>query len=84
MKPDARTRWHCRRGMLENDWLLQNFLTSGYEELDAEGREAFARLLEYPDDLLLQLVLGNHVSADAGIARLVPQIRAATAHSPTA
>lgn len=77
--PDARTRWRCRRGMLENDLLLGSFLEQGYDELDQEGRDAFERLLGYPDNLLLDLVLGRQQTVDAGIARLVPLIRAAAA-----
>jgi antitoxin CptB len=77
--PDARTRWRCRRGMLENELLLGRFLDQGYESLDQEGRDAFERLLGYPDNLLLDLVLGRQATVDAGIARLVPLIRAATA-----
>jgi antitoxin CptB len=79
MLPDARTRWHCRRGMLENDLLLGCFLDHGYDRLDQEGRDAFERLLAYPDNLLLDLVLGRQGTVDAGIARIVPLIRAAAA-----
>lgn len=79
MKPDTQTRWRCRRGMLENDLLLKGFLDHGYDQLDQEGRDAFERLLGYPDNLLLDLVLGRQATVDAGIARLVPRIRAAVA-----
>lgn len=79
MMPDARIRWRCRRGMLENDLLLGRFLDQGYDELDQEGRDAFERLLAYPDNLLLDLVLGRQDTVDAGIGRLVPLIRAAAA-----
>ncbi|WP_043740333.1 succinate dehydrogenase assembly factor 2 [Thioalkalivibrio nitratireducens] len=79
MRPDARTRWRCRRGMLENDLLLGRFLDHGYDQLDQEGRDAFERLLGYPDDVLLQVVLGRQETVDPGIARLVPIIRAAAA-----
>jgi len=77
--PDTQTRWRCRRGMLENDLLLRAFLEEGYDKLDQEGRDAFDRLLGYPDNLLLDLVLGRQQTVDAGIARLVPLIRAAAA-----
>ena len=77
--PDARTRWRCRRGMLENDLLLNSFLEHGYDGLDQEGRDAFERLLGYPDNLLLDLLLGRQATVDKGIARLVPLIRAAAA-----
>lgn len=65
--------------MLENDLLLSSFLEQGYDALDQEGRDAFERLLGYPDNLLLDLVLGRQQTVDTGIARLVPLIRAATA-----
>ena len=77
--PDTQTQWRCRRGMLENDLLLRAFLDHGYDVLDQEGRDAFERLLGYPDNLLLDLVLGRQQTVDAGIARLVPLIRAAAA-----
>ncbi len=80
--PDTRTRWRCRRGMLENDLLLGRFLDHGYDRLDQEGRDAFERLLAYPDNLLLDLVLGRQTTVDSGIAHLVPLIRATTSDRP--
>ncbi len=81
-EPDSRTRWRCRRGMLENDWLLGEFLAQGYAQLDQEGRNAFERLLDYPDNVLYEVVMGRQTTADAGIARLAPLIRAAAAAAP--
>jgi antitoxin CptB len=55
MKQDAhfnRLRWQCRRGMLELDLLLLEFLERHYAELDEANREDFAALLEYPDQTL--------------------------------
>jgi len=43
-----RLRWHCRRGMLELDLLLEGFLDEGYTDLDDDGRRLFARLLDFP------------------------------------
>ncbi|WP_018936565.1 succinate dehydrogenase assembly factor 2 [Thioalkalivibrio sp. ALJ24] len=68
--------------MLENDWLLGQFLAHGYAQLDQEGRDAFDRLLDYPDNVLFAVVMGRQTTADAGIARLVPLIRAAAAAAP--
>ena len=82
MEADSRTRWRCRRGMLENDWLLGQFLAHGYAQLDQEGRNAFERLLDYPDNVLLDVVMGRQTTVDAGIARLVPAIRAAAQAAP--
>lgn len=69
--------------MLENDLLLQAFLANGYDALGQEGRDAFERFLDYPDDLLWQIVTGQQQTTDSGIAALVPLLRAAAsaAHS---
>ena len=69
--------WRARRGMLELDCLLQSFLRHGYDATDATSRKAFVSLLEYPDAVLLELLLGGSVTADPEIARVVEQIRTA-------
>ena len=55
----AQLKWRCRRGMLELDTLLQRFLKAGYAELDARQRKVFFELLDYPDQELLELLLGQ-------------------------
>ena len=68
-------RWQCRRGMLELDLLLNNFVDKGVDDLNAEQKQSFEMLLSYPDQTLLDLLLGNAVSSDASIASLVQQIQ---------
>jgi antitoxin CptB len=68
-------RWQCRRGMLELDLLLNNFVDNKAEHLTAEQKQVFELLLSYPDQTLLDLLLGNTVSSDSNIATLVNQIR---------
>jgi antitoxin CptB len=77
-----RLRWSCRRGMLELDLLLDAFLRHGFLKLDARGREAFERLLDYPDTTLLQLLMGQMQSSDRDVAHVVEHIRQ-TAHHPS-
>lgn len=48
-----RLRWQCRRGLLELDLLLGNFLESGYAALDAEKKAQFSTLLDCSDQDLL-------------------------------
>ena len=76
----ARLQWRCRRGMLELDLLLRNFLQYGYNDLNHRGRRAFATLLEYPDAVLLELLMGRATSTDSEITRVVDSIRASSAH----
>ncbi len=68
-------RWQCRRGMLELDLLLNNFVDKGAKNLNTEQKQVFEMLLSYPDQTLLDLLLGNSVSSDAAIASLVQQIQ---------
>lgn len=71
----GRLRWQCRRGMLELDLLLEGFLEHQYPTLDASGRQAFGRMLEFPDQLLLEWLTGKIVPADPELRRLVQAIR---------
>lgn len=67
--------WRCRRGMLELDLLLNSFLHNKYQELGLSARQAFKQLLEYPDAVLFDLLMGHSVTADQEIADVVKKIR---------
>ena len=69
-------RWQCRRGMLELDLLLNNFVDKEVKNLTAEQKQTFELLLSYPDQTLLDLLLGNSVSSDLSIATIVQKIQA--------
>ncbi len=68
-------RWQCRRGMLELDLLLNNFVDKKLNKLSTQQKQTFELLLSYPDQTLLDLLLGNAVSGDSVIAMLVQQIQ---------
>ena len=70
-----RLAWQCRRGMRELDVLLNGFLTRRYARLDANERDSFARLLEYPDAVLLEWLMGRMIPADKDVADIVQEIR---------
>ena len=70
-----RLRWHCRRGMLELDLLLAGFLEERYPGVAPEQQRLFARLLDYPDQVLSDWLSGNSVPGDAAMRALVAQIR---------
>lgn len=77
----GRVRWQCRRGMLELDLLLRRFVDSAYSDLSDEERNAFVRLLEYPDDTLLELLMGRMTSMEGAIDGVIEKIRAAQHHA---
>jgi antitoxin CptB len=70
-----RLAWQCRRGMRELDVLLNGFLEQHFEGLDARERDSFARLLEYPDTVLIECLMGRMVPADRDVASIVQDIR---------
>ena len=70
-----RLAWQCRRGMRELDVLLNSFLKHRYVRLDARERDSFARLLEYPDAVLLEWLMGRMIPADKDVADIVQEIR---------
>ena len=71
----ARMRWKCRRGMLELDLLFKGFLDTGYTQLDADQRCCFDRMLDYPDAVLLEWLMGRISPTDKDVANLVNKIR---------
>ncbi len=74
-----RLRWQCRRGMLEVDLLLKRFLDAGFSSLDQAQKSAFADLLEYPDHVLVEWLMGRQRPSDERLAHVVDCIRDAPA-----
>jgi antitoxin CptB len=58
-----RLRWRGRRGLLENDLLIQRFLDREGDALNAADVQALGRLLELPDPVLFELLLGRQPPA---------------------
>ena len=54
-----RLRWLARRGLLENDLIITRFFERYQDSLDAEQVAALGRLLELPDNELLDLLLAR-------------------------
>lgn len=71
----SRLRWACRRGMLELDVLLGNFLESGYSQLDDADKLIFIRLLECADPEIFAWLMGKETPADNELARITEIIR---------
>jgi antitoxin CptB len=54
-----RLRWNCRRGLLENDLVLEKFLEHHAESLDDVHLAALNKLLELDDNSLWSLLSGR-------------------------
>ena len=67
--------WACRRGMLELDVLLGNFLKGAYGSLSLEDKQAFTDLLSYPDPDLFAWLLGQSIPEDKELANITGMIR---------
>lgn len=68
-------KWRCRRGMLELDILLNSYLDKNYNTMSQQQGDIFSEVLDYPDQVLFDLLLGNMQSSDARVSRLVSEIQ---------
>jgi antitoxin CptB len=76
-----RLRWRARRGLLENDLIIERFLDRFETSLDEAQVAALMRLLELSDNELLDLLLARTEPGPALAGdddrRLLDQLRAA-------
>ena len=54
---------------------LLGFLKRRYPQLGAGDIDTFTRLLEYPDSVLLEWLMGHMVPSDKDVAHIVREIR---------
>jgi len=60
-----RLRWRARRGLLENDLLLERFFRDWEDRLSLSDHNGLAQLLNLTDNDLLDLLLGRAEPQDA-------------------
>lgn len=70
-----RLRWRCRRGLLENDLVLERFLDAHAPRLEGERLAAFKILLEHSDEELWGLVCGRAECRDPALGEVVQLLR---------
>lgn len=75
IEPLSRLQWACRRGMLELDVLLSNFLTEKYQHLPTADQILFAKLLTYADPDLFSWLLGKSSPLEPDLIKIVGLIR---------
>lgn len=69
------TKWKCRRGMLELDILLNQFVEKEYETLSEDQVVVLGMMLDYPDQVLYDLLLEKMNTSDQSVSELVSMIR---------
>lgn len=57
-----RLRWQCRRGMLELEIVLNDFLEYHYDELSEDKKHMFVDLLTLIDPLLYDYLMGTQIA----------------------
>jgi antitoxin CptB len=75
INPFARLEWACRRGMLELDVLLGNFLKNRYPALPEAKKKLFVELLTYSDPELFSWLLGRDKPKKRGLLKMTEEIR---------
>jgi antitoxin CptB len=71
-----RLQWRCRRGMLENDLVLQKFLGIHGRDLDQAELATLNDLLEVDDNQLWDIFSGRIAPPEARFIELVDRLRA--------
>ena len=71
----AKLTWHCRRGMLELDLILQRFLAQHLDSLTDEQIILFERLLTTEDPDLYAWFMGYEAPVDKELREIVAFIR---------
>ncbi len=61
--------------MLEVDLLLNRFLDEGYGTLTDGQKRVFAELLEYPDQILVEWLMGRQRPVDGRLAHVIDRVR---------
>ena len=72
-----KVRWHCRRGLLELDLILERFNEQHLTGLDADELARYTELLAFPDNDLLDLLMGRVPPPDTRYATVLQMLRAA-------
>ena len=69
--------WRCRRGMLELDLLLHSYMNQKFDHLSKKDLAHFIILLDYPDQTLLEILMGRQIPSDPKLIPLISEIRRA-------
>ncbi len=72
-----RIKWHCRRGLLELDLVLERFVARYLDALNPDQTAVFKELLAYEDNDLLDMVMGRAEPVNKDLSAVLEMMRAA-------
>jgi antitoxin CptB len=70
----SKLRWRCRRGLLENDLLIERFFGRYEATLTVSQGEGLAELMELADNDLLDLLLRRKDDAEVPLSQETRQV----------
>ena len=71
----GRLKWHSRRALLELDIVLERFWTQQGDDIDDASAATLARLLEFEDHELWEMVSGRKETDDRQLGNLIQRLR---------
>src|SRR3954462_2825955 len=81
----SKLRWRCRRGLLENDLLIERFFDKYAASLTVRQAQALTELMDLADNDLLDLLLRRKEPVDgldmAEVRKVLEMLRVPTAAS---
>jgi antitoxin CptB len=66
-----RIRWRCRRGLLELDLILTQFLDQRFDSLTEHQKEQFAQLINNSDNDLWDLISNRQSSKNHDLREII-------------
>ena len=70
----AKIRWQCRRGMLELDYILIQFMNAGFDTYDQSELQSLQQFLENQDPDLFTWFMGHGKPSEANDIHWVKEI----------
>ncbi len=67
----AKILWQCRRGMLELDLILENFVKNYYLKLNEKQKAVFNAMLDYSDQELYNWFLGLEAPIEKSFQEII-------------
>jgi succinate dehydrogenase flavin-adding protein (antitoxin of CptAB toxin-antitoxin module) len=84
----SKLKWRCRRGLLENDLLIERFFARNAQGLTVGQARGLSALMELADNDLLDLLLRRKETAEVALAaetrQVLEQLRVPMAAAPGA
>ena len=74
--------WRCRRGIRELDVLFGKFLKTEFPQLKMSQKQAFVRLLEIQDPVIMDWLFSRSTSVDAEVADIILKLQALSGINP--